>query len=276
MIESDDQKQGSSGKGKKSGKTKSNNASKHYLEISIEKIVMNPNQPRKTFVDKDTRQLAISIKKHGLLQPILVKPIGKDGMYQLVVGERRYRACKLIGFKAIPATVLDILDNPVAGLVENIQRKKIPPLEEATAIDQLRSDRKYTINQLGEILGVPRYYITKSLSLLKLPQEVKDECAHGHIYPKSLLQVVAKIGSTQEMLDVILKYKKKEITLREVRAKQKAARKTTSNKSKNRDKENEYTTEKFGITAVFRSESSFIDSRDVVKLCKAVIKELEV
>ena len=148
-----------------------NNSGVNSLRLSL--VDPKTDQPRKYF-DKDSlEELAASIKENGLLQPILVREYG-EGRYQIIAGERRFRACKIAGLIEIPAIILDKSDKAVAeiALIENIQREDLNPIEEAMAYKSLRDEYDMTQEELSERIGKSRSAIANTLRLLDLPEEI--------------------------------------------------------------------------------------------------------
>ena len=142
-------------------------------EIDIELIRVNPNQPRKTFNEESLAELAESIKTHGVLQPIVLTKLG-DG-YRIVAGERRFRAAKKAGLKAVPAIVRDLTEKEVReiALVENLQREDLNPMEESEALYNLLTENNLTQEALAHAIGKSRPAIANALRLLTLPVEVQ-------------------------------------------------------------------------------------------------------
>ncbi len=149
-------------------------------EIDINLISPNPKQPRTVFDEEQLAELALSIKEVGLLQPPVVRSIG-NGKYQLIMGERRYRASKLAGLKSIPVIVRQTPDDQLLreALVENIHRSQLNPLEEGAAYQQLLNDFGYTHDELADRLGKSRPAITNTMRLLNLPASVQRRVAAG-------------------------------------------------------------------------------------------------
>ena len=151
-------------------------------EIDLNNISANPKQPRTVFDENQLTELALSIKEVGLLQPPVVRSIG-NGKYQLIMGERRYRAAKLAGLKSIPVIIRQTSDDQLLreALVENIHRSQLNPLEEGAAYQQLLTDFGYTHDELAVKLSKSRPVITNTMRLLNLPTSVQRRVAAGVI-----------------------------------------------------------------------------------------------
>ena len=143
-------------------------------QIDINKIEPNENQPRKNFDEDALNDLADSIKQHGLIQPLVLKE-GKKGFYQIIAGERRWRASRLAGLKTVPAIVKEYSDQEVMeiALIENIQREDLNPIEEAEAYHQLIEEYQLKQDEVAEKVSKSRAAITNSLRLLKLDERVR-------------------------------------------------------------------------------------------------------
>ncbi len=151
-------------------------------EIDVNDISANPKQPRTVFDEDQLTELALSIKEVGLLQPPVVRAIG-NGKYQLIMGERRFRAAKLAGLKSIPVIIRQTSDDQLLreALVENIHRSQLNPLEEGAAYQQLLNDFGYTHDELASKLSKSRPVITNTMRLLNLPPAVQRRVAAGVI-----------------------------------------------------------------------------------------------
>jgi ParB family chromosome partitioning protein len=151
-------------------------------EIDVNNISANPKQPRTVFDEDQLTELALSIKEVGLLQPPVVRSIG-NGKYQLIMGERRFRAAKLAGLKSIPVIIRQTSDDQLLreALVENIHRSQLNPLEEGAAYQQLLNDFGYTHDELAIKLSKSRPVITNTMRLLNLPAAVQRRVAAGVI-----------------------------------------------------------------------------------------------
>ena len=153
-------------------------------EIAIDDIRPNPAQPRRTFGQEELAELEKSIKTRGILQPILLRPDpDAPNRYQIVAGERRWRAAKAAGLKAIPAVVRDIDELALleVGIIENVQRTDLNPIEEAEAYGALIKRFGRTQESLAESVGKSRVHITNTLRLLQLPETAREHLRHGRI-----------------------------------------------------------------------------------------------
>jgi ParB family chromosome partitioning protein len=154
------------------------------MEQPIELLVRNPDQPRRLFNDGDLDELAASIREKGLLQPILVRPApGQAGKYQIVAGERRWRAAQKAGLHTVPVIVreLDDLDVLEIGIIENVQRSDLNPIEEARAYKVLMERFGRTQDALAQVVAKSRSHIANSLRLLNLPEVVQDHVLQGRL-----------------------------------------------------------------------------------------------
>jgi ParB family transcriptional regulator, chromosome partitioning protein len=150
--------------------------------VPIEHVSRNPKNPRRSFDEGELQDLASSIRQHGIVQPVVVRPRGVD-QFEIIAGERRWRAAQLAGLVEIPVIVRDVDDRTALeiAIVENVQRSDLNPLEEALGYDQLIAEHGYTQNDLGEIIGKSRSHVANSLRLLKLPEPVRDMLAGGSL-----------------------------------------------------------------------------------------------
>ncbi|MFC4012902.1 ParB/RepB/Spo0J family partition protein [Nonomuraea purpurea] len=157
-------------------------AGAYFKEVALSAIVPNPRQPREVFDEERLEELAASIREVGLLQPIVVRSVG-GGQYELIMGERRWRACQRVGLDPVPAIVRNTQDTDLLrdALIENLQREQLNPLEEAAAYQQLLDDFQATHDQLAKSVGRSRSHITNTLRLLNLPPEVQLTVAAGVI-----------------------------------------------------------------------------------------------
>lgn len=178
-----------------------------YKFIDINEIVANEKQPRTHFEREKIQELSVSIQQNGLLQPIVVRPF--EGKYQIVVGERRYRACKLAALEEIPCIVQEYNEEQTAtaAVVENVQRENLSPIEEALAYRQLLDTQNLTQEQLAEKLGKKQSTVANKLRLLNLPITVQEAVRRKDIterHARALLRLNS-ISQQNRMLNEILK-----------------------------------------------------------------------
>ena len=185
------------------------------VEIPIAEIRKNPYQPRKEFDEKSLRELADSIKLHGIFTPLLVRQSVQG--YELIAGERRLRAAKLAGLQRVPAIAVDFTDEDMMeiSLLENIQRENLNPIEEAAAYEALIRRLGYTQEKLAERVGKSREYCANMLRLLKLPQPVQEMVTNrkltmGHVRPLLALE------DEDDIFDAAEKIHKEKMSVREV------------------------------------------------------------
>lgn len=152
------------------------------VELSINEIEPNRGQPRKSFSEEALRELADSIAQHGLLQPILVRPLLSGG-YQIVAGERRWRASRMAGLTTVPVMIREMTDSEVMqlALIENLQREDLQPLEEARGYQALMDEYQFTQDEIAGTVGKSRPTVTNALRLLNLPEDVAQMLENGEM-----------------------------------------------------------------------------------------------
>lgn len=176
-------------------------------EIDIDRISPNPNQPRLLFDEERLEELAASIRENGVLQPVLVRPFGRN--FQLIAGERRLSAAQRAGLLKIPAVVREVPDERLLelALVENIQREQLNPIEEAQAYQHLMEETGQTQEQMAERLGKDRSTLANAIRLLKLPPAVSLLVSEGKLSPghaRALLSADLSPAEMKRMAGVIL------------------------------------------------------------------------
>lgn len=203
-------------------------------EISIKEIRVNQNQPRKHFDEKKIEELAESIKQHGVLQPVILRK--KTAGYELVAGERRWRAAQKAGIEKIPAIVKELSDLDVMeiALIENLQREDLSPLEEAEAYKKLIEEFGMTQEELSKRVGKSRSQIANTVRLLNLDDEIKEmiieeKLTAGHA--RALLAIEDK----KERLKMAEKISKENMSVRQI---EEAVKKKTDKKEKKREEIN--------------------------------------
>ena len=147
--------------------------------IAVGKLIVNPFQPRKIFNEEALKELAESIKEHGIIQPIVVRK--KEKKYEIIAGERRFRAAKLAGLKEVPAIVKEMTEQQMmeVAILENLQREDLTPIEEAEAYSSLIDNLNFTQDALAKRLGKSRPHIANHIRLLQLPEDVRQLMNEG-------------------------------------------------------------------------------------------------
>ena len=173
-------------------------AARRTDEVPIESVIPNPEQPRTNFKEEELAELAASIRKDGLLQPILVRPIG-DNKYQIIAGERRWKACEMAGLSTVPVRIKEADDDTALelALIENLQRTDLNPIEEAYGYRRLMERQNLTQSELAQTLSKGRSTIANSLRLLELPEEAQEllfeeKITAGHA--RAILSIPTKEG----------------------------------------------------------------------------------
>jgi ParB family chromosome partitioning protein len=171
--------------------------------ISIEEIETNPAQPRTSV--GDLRELVRSIEAKGVLEPLLVRQI-PGGRFRIIAGERRFRAAMEAGLAEVPCIELDVSESEVLeiALIENLHRKDLHPFEEAEGYSGLAQRHGYTQQQVADAIGKSRVSVTEAMSLLDIPEDLRDECRRADI-SKSVLLEVARLKDPEKMRNAIAK-----------------------------------------------------------------------
>jgi ParB family chromosome partitioning protein len=175
--------------------------------VPVEFVSPNPRNPRRNFDDSDLGDLAQSIREHGLVQPIVVRPSPTEaGQFELIAGERRWRAAQRAGLTDIPIIVRDV-DNRTAlelAIVENVQRADLNPVEEALGYQQLIDDHNYTQADLGNVIGKSRSHVANTLRLLKLPEVIRDMLVDGALsagHARTLVTATDPAGLAKRIIE---------------------------------------------------------------------------
>ena len=203
-------------------------------EIDLEKITAGRYQPRQEFDSVKIQELAESIKKHGVLSPILVREVGLD-KFEVIAGERRVRASKIAGLKTIPSLVNQKEDQEAleAALIENLQREDLNPVEEARGYDRLKREFELTQDEIAKATGKARSTIANSMRILSLSPKILDMISQGAL-EKGHAKILSGLDTTKaEQLAETISQKK--LTVRQAEVLLKPTKKTTKIKTKDRD-----------------------------------------
>ena len=200
-----------------------NNSKENIVEIKnfktdktpIHQLVPNQFQPRKNFEKKQLEELAASIKSRGIIQPIAVRKISDD-KFEIIAGERRWRAAQLANIHQVPTVLLDADDELAAefAVLENVQREGLNPLEEASGYQTLIDKFNYTQDKIAEMIGKSRVYIANILRLKKLPSEIQDMIVNGLLTPghaRSLIYVNNNVELAKEIINKNLSVRQAEL-----------------------------------------------------------------
>lgn len=184
--------------------------------LAVNDIIPNKEQPRKTFDEAALQELADSIKQHGVLQPLLVRPLTTGG-YQLVAGERRWRASRLAELKEVPVIIKELSDTEAMeiAIIENLQREDLNPIEEAEGLQTLIDKCGFTQEEVATSVGKSRPAITNALRLLRLPEEVRQMTKDGDISAGHARALLA-FDNEPMMLDCAKQIVDKKLTVRDV------------------------------------------------------------
>lgn len=184
------------------------------VQLPLDRVQPNPLQPRQHFDDTELEELAASIRDHGLLQPIVVR--ARDDGYELIAGERRFRAAQRAGLREIPAVVRDADDRDALelALIENLQRADLDPIEEARAYERLRTQFGLTQDEIAARVGKHRSTIANALRLLRLPEDIQQEIAAGHLTPGHARALLA-VDSPEEQRRLAREFQQRGVTVRD-------------------------------------------------------------
>lgn len=187
-------------------------------EISVKDISANPEQPRVMFRHQELENLMNSIKEHGIIQPLTVSP-KDDGTYELIAGERRFRAANMLGLKKVPVTIRSVgaHDKLLLALIENIQREDLNPVEEAKGYMRLAQEFSFTQEQIAKKVGKARSTVANAVRLLELPQEIQDAISDGSV-PAGSARAILGLKDEKSQLKLFRKLVGSKLSTREVEA----------------------------------------------------------
>jgi ParB family chromosome partitioning protein len=238
--------------------------------IPIEDIEPNPQQPRQNL--GDLAELIASIREKGVLEPLLVREVG--GRFQIIAGERRYRAAVEAGYAEVPCVVRESSDAEMMelALVENLQRKDLTPFEEADGLKLLADAYGYTHEMMAEKLGKSRSSVTEVLSLTAMPEEVREVCRLADIQSKSVLLQIVRQSNPTKMLTLVERLQKEGTTRAD-------ARRLTREPSARRGRPRNYVFkykpkgERFALTLSFKKAQ--VPRDEVVAALESIIHQLK-
>jgi ParB family chromosome partitioning protein len=237
--------------------------------IPIEDLLPNPDQPRQSM--GDLSELVASVREKGVLEPILVRPMG--GRFQIIAGERRYRAAMEAGLPEVPCVVRDVTDPEVMelALVENLQRRDLSPFEEADGLRVLADQHRYTHEMMAEKLGKSRTSITEALSLTTMPEEVRQLCRLADIESKSLLLQVVRQGDPRKMIALVERLQNEGTTRKDAR---RISREDKKGRGRRRHFVFRYQPREKSFELSLRFKKSDVPRDEVVRVLERILDEL--
>ena len=244
--------------------------------IPVEEIEANPDQPRQEI--GDLSELVASVREKGILEPLLVRPRG--GRFQIIAGERRYRAALEVGLDELPCVVRESSDAETMelALIENLQRKDLTPFEEADGLRTLAEHYGYTHQSMAEKLGKSRTTVTEIFSLTAMPDEVRQLCRLADIHSKSLLLQIVRQGDTEKMIAFVQKLQQQGTPTRQD-ARQIAKSTSTAKAKATRGRPRNYVfkyqprEKSFRLALEFRK--SDVPRDEIVRALQSIIDELQ-
>lgn len=253
------------------------------VEIPISELMSNPYQPRKIFDEESLKELAESIKEHGVFQPIIVKKSVKG--YNIIAGERRTKASELAGLKTVPAIVRDFSDEEMmqVALLENLQREDLSAIEEAKAYKSIIESLRLTQDELAKRLGKSRSHITNMLGLLRLPLSVQDMVLYGKI-SMGHARVLSKLENSEQIEDLANKVINENLSVRdlEVLTNESSYVRSTPSSKPRKSKEYKYVEdamkEKLGTKVAISGNKikiSFVTKEDLNRILEILNIEVE-
>jgi ParB family chromosome partitioning protein len=240
--------------------------------IPLEEITPNPNQPRQNL--GDLSELIASIREKGVLEPLLVRKVG--GRYQIVAGERRYRAALDAGLDEVPCIVRDASDAEVMeiALIENLQRKDLTPFEEADGLKALAENYNYTHEMMAQKLGKSRSSVTEILSLTAMPDDVRELCRLADIRSKSVLLQIVRQGDSRKMVLFLERLRDEGTTRAEAR---RLTRATSGKKSRGRPKNFvfKYEPKGRGIALSLKFKRPEVERAEIIEVLENLLDSLK-
>jgi ParB family chromosome partitioning protein len=239
--------------------------------IPLEKLTANVLQPRKDF--GDLTELSESIKEKGILEPVLVRP--KDGQFEIVAGERRYRAAKLAGLKELPCIEYDVPDNEALELsiIENIQRKDLDIYEQSYSLKSLSEIYGYTHQEIAQKIGKSRVTVTELIRITDLPPNVIQQCMELNIASKTFLLELVKLEDVEEMLEVLKNYSEKPFSREKIKEKRKGEDESKE-KPGGSGLKFQFTTEDKAVKIKFDIKSKDTDKNKIIEILEKLIIDL--
>jgi ParB family chromosome partitioning protein len=240
--------------------------------LPVESIEPNPDQPRHTL--GDLSELIASIQEKGVLEPLLVRKVG--GRYQIIAGERRYRAALEAGLDEVPCVVRDSSDAEMMeiALIENLQRKDLTPFEEADGLRALAESYGYTHEMMADRLGKSRSSVTEVLSLATMPEEVRERCRLADIQSKSVLLQIVRQGKPEKMVALLERLQAGGSTRAEARRLTRAPR-SPRGRGRPRHFRFRYAPRGAGFSFSLQFKKAEVPREEIIATLEAILKDLK-
>lgn len=235
--------------------------------IPIDKILPNQMQPRRDM--GDLAELTDSIRENGIIEPVIVKP--KDGNFEIIAGERRFRAAKEAGLHEIPCIEHDVPDNEALemSIIENIQRKDLNVLEQANSIRSLADIYGYTHEEIAKKIGKSRVTVTELIRVTDLPEEIKERCLQLGIDSKTFLLELTKIADAEKMNGLLAQYGKKPFSREEIKKQRKG------DAGKARSFNFNFTSDDKKVKINFSFKEDRVQGEDVIAILEKLIEDIK-
>ncbi|MGE5342783.1 MAG: ParB/RepB/Spo0J family partition protein [Candidatus Omnitrophota bacterium] len=243
--------------------------------IPIDKIIVNVFQPRKDF--GDLNEMADSIKEKGILEPILIRP--KNGKFEIIAGERRYRAAQLAGLSEVPCIEHDIADNEALeiSIIENIQRKDLNVYEQAFSLKSFSEIYGYTHEEIAQKIGKSRVTVTELTRITDLPKEILDRCIELNINSKTFLLELVKLENTDQMMELLRDYSEKPFSREKIKEKRKNEKenKSEENVKDFKDFKFNFVSEDKAIKIKFDIKSQNANKDKIINILEKLIEDIK-
>lgn len=238
--------------------------------IPIEKLIANVLQPRKDL--GDLTELSESIKEKGIIEPVLVRP--KNGQFEIVAGERRYRAAKLAGLKELPCIEYDVPDNEALELsiIENIQRKDLDIYEQAFSLKSLSEIYGYTHQEIAQKIGKSRVTVTELIRITDLPPDIIEKCTELNITSKTFLLQLVKLENVEQMLEVLKNYSDEPFSREKIKQKRKGEE--SKEKPPVSGLKFQFATEDKSVRVKFDIKTEHTDKNQIIEILEKLIVDL--
>ncbi len=241
--------------------------------IPIDRLTANIHQPRKDF--GDIAELADSIKEKGILEPLLIRP--KNGKFEIIAGERRFRAAQIAGLSEIPCIEHDIADNEAleVSIIENIQRKDLDVYEQAFSIKSFADIYGYTHQEIAQKIGKSRVTVTELIRITDLPEEILERCRELKINSKTFLQELVKLENIEPMKEMLENYSEEPFSRDKIKEKRKAQQEQHPTGNPVKTFRFNLTSEDKSVKIKFDIKSQEADKNKIIAILEKLVSDLK-